>query len=363
MVTRGFAFALILALTAGTAAADRVKDLTTVAGVRTNQLTGYGLVVGLAGTGDDASSPIVRRTLAKALKRLDIAIAPEELRAKNVAAVMITADLPPFARPGQAIDVVVSSFGSAKSLAGGTLLATPLKGGDQKTWAVAQGPLAVGGFLIDAGAASERKNHVTVARLPGGATVEGIAPTPLPKRELVLLLREPDFTTAVRIATAITAALGPDTATARDAGAVIVPLGERWRGDVAGLIATIEPLAVDPDQVARVVIDERTGTVVIGGEVVLRPVAIAYGGLTVQISEKPEVSQPAPLGGGKTTVVPRTEAVVTEAAGDLHALPAAATLSELTTALNRLGVKPRDLIAILAALRAAGALRAEVEVL
>jgi flagellar P-ring protein precursor FlgI len=242
-------------------------------------------------------------------------------------------------------------------------VSAPLKGGDQKTWAVAQGPLAVGGFLIDAGAASERKNHVAAARIPGGATVEGTAPTPLPKREVVLLLREPDFTTAVRIAAAITAALGPDTATARDAGAVIVPLGQRWRGDVAGLIATIEPLTVEPDQVARVVIDERTGTVVIGGEVALRPVAIAYGGLTVQISEQPEVSQPAPLGRGKTTVVPRTEAIVTEVAGDLHALPAAATLSELTTALNRLGVKPRDLIAILAALRAAGALRAEVEVL
>jgi flagellar P-ring protein precursor FlgI len=357
-----------LALCAGVATvaparADRIKDLATVEGVRKNQLVGAGLVTGLAGTGDDASSPIVRRSMAKLLSRLDIKISAEELRAKNVAIVTVTADLPPFARPGQLIDVVVASSGSAKSLAGGVLVGTPLKGPDQRTWALAQGQLAVGGFLVEAGAGSQRKNHVTVARIPGGAVVEGSAPTQMPQRQLVLNLKTADFTTATRIAVAIEGALGAGTAIPRDAGSVVVPITASWKGKVTALIATIEGVEVTPDAVARVVVDERTGTVVLGGHVRLGPAAIAYGGLSVQIAERPEVSQPAPLGRGQTAVVPRSDVAVTEGGGELRMIAGAANVGELTAALNRLGVKPRDLLAILNALAAAGALRAEVQVL
>jgi flagellar P-ring protein precursor FlgI len=363
MVTRPLLALAMIAVATATAAADRIKDVATVEGVRGNQLTGFGLVVGLEGTGDDASSPVVRRSLAKLLKRLDISIDADELRAKNVAAVMITAELPPFARPGQAIDVVVSSVGSAKSLAGGTLIATPLKGADQRSWAVAQGQLAVGGFLVEASAGTQRKNHVTVARIPGGATIERGAPTVMPRKELVLVLRQPDFTTATRVAVAIEGALGAGAAIPRDAGTVVVPIPGAWRDKVPALLATIEAVSVEPDVVARVVVDERTGTVVLGGEVRLAPAAIAYGGLTVEISEQPEVSQPEPLGRGRTAVVPRSQVGVTEVAGDLHALPASVSVSEVASTLNRLGVKPRDLIAILSALKAAGALRAELVVM
>ena len=365
MVTAGrlAVLALALAATAAPAAADRIKDLASVDGIRTNQLTGFGLVTGLAGTGDDASSPLVRRSMAKLLGRLDIKISADELRAKNVAAVLVTAELPPFARAGQALDVVVSSNGSAKSLAGGTLIATALKGADQRTWAVAQGPVAVGGFLVEAGAGSQRKNHVTVGRVPGGATVEGDAPTAMPRGQVVLVLHEPDFTTATRVAVAIDAALGAGSAVPRDAGSIVVPVAASWKGKVPALIALIESLAVEPDLVARVVVDERTGTVVLGGEVRLRPTVVAYGGLTVQIAERPEVSQPRGRGRGDTTVVPRSDVAVAEAAGELHPLPGAASISELASALNRLGVKPRDLIAILSALKAAGALRAELVVM
>lgn len=362
MTARLATIATVLAL-AAPASADRIKDLATVEGVRANHLTGFGLVIGLAGTGDDASSPIVRRSMAKLLSRLDIKISPDELKAKNVAAVIVTAELPPFARPGQALDVVVSSAGSAKSLAGGTLIETPLKGADQRTWALAQGPLAVGGFLAEAGAGSQRKNHVTVARLPGGALVEGDAPTVMPRKRLTLMLKQPDFTTATRIAVAIEDALGAGAAVPRDAGSVDIAITATWRDKVPALIATIEALEVAPDAVAKVVVDERTGTVVLGGDVRLGPAAIAYGGLTVQIEEKPKVSQPNPLAGGKTTTVPRSKVEVTETPGELHALAGAANVRDLASALNRLGVKPRDLIAILQALAAAGALRADIEVL
>jgi len=360
-VSRVAALALGLCLAAAPVAADRIKDLATIEGVRKNQLMGVGLVVGLAGTGDDSS--IVQRSLAKMLGRLDITIDPQELKAKNVAVVVVTADLPPYARPGQALDVVVSSSGSAKSLAGGTLIMTPLKGPDRRTWALAQGPLAVGGFLVEAGAGSQRKNHVTVARVPGGALVEGTAPTPLLERQVVLNLKVADFTTATRIAVAIEGALGAGTAIPRDAGAVVVPITATWKGRVPALVATLESVEVTPDAVARVVIDERTGTVVLGGQVRLGSAAIAYGGLTVQIAEEPEVSQPAPRGRGQTAVVPRSEVAVTEAPGELQLVADAASVGALTAALNRLGVKPRDLIAILQALAAAGALRAELQVL
>ncbi len=345
------------------AGADRLKDLATIEGVRGNQLTGFGLVVGLAGTGDDASSPVTRRSLAKMLKRLGVTIDAAEIKAKNVAAVLITAELPPFARPGQALDVTVSSMGSAKSLGGGTLIATPLKGADGETWALAQGPVAVGGFLVEGGAGTQRKNHVTVARIPGGATVENGAPTEMPTRELVFVLHRPDFTTAARVAAGIDAVLGAGAARARDAGAVAVRITAADRGKVTAMVARLELIEIEPDVIARVVVDERTGVVVVGADVRLRGVAIAYGGLTVSVDERPEVSQPGVLAKGDTAVVPRTTIGVVEQSGELRPLPAAASVADVAAALNSLGVKPRDLIAILQALQAAGALRAELEVI
>ncbi len=344
------------------ARADRLKDLVTVEGVRSNQLTGVGLVVGLAGTGDDASSPMVRQMLASAYQGLGVKLDAGAIKAKNVAVVLVTAELPPFARKGQRIDVTVSSSGGAKSLAGGTLIATPLKI-EGRAWAVAQGPLAVGGFLVEAGAGTERKNHVTVARIPGGATVEGKVPTRMPEREVVLLLEQADFTTATRIATAIDANFGAGTALARDAGSVVVTISPAWAGKVSALIAELEALDATPDGRARVVVDERTGAVVLGGDVRLSPAAIAYGGLSVAISESAEVSQPAPLAKGKTAVVPTSEVAVTEAAGELRTLPTASSVADVAAALNSLGVKPRDLIAVLQALARAGALHADLEVM
>ncbi|MBP6632676.1 MAG: flagellar basal body P-ring protein FlgI [Kofleriaceae bacterium] len=361
------ALALTLAVLASAGAparADRLKELVTIEGVRANQLTGFGIVVGLDGTGDDARSPVVRRSLAKMLKRLGVTIDAGEIKAKNVAAVVITAELPPFARPGQALDVTVASMGSAKSLGGGMLIATPLKGADGQTWALAQGALTVGGFAAEGGSgSSSKKNHVTVARLPGGATVEAGAPTTLPSRELVLVLASPDFTTATRIATAIEAALGPGSARARDAGAVVVPLGAGQRGKVPALIAQLEALEVAPDAGAKIIVDERTGTVVVGEHVRLGKAAIAYGGITIQINEASAVSQPGPLSGGKTAVTPATDVKVDEQGGQLTVIEGAASVGDVAAALNALGVKPRDLVSILGALKAAGALRADLEVL
>ncbi|HVV85933.1 MAG TPA: flagellar basal body P-ring protein FlgI [Kofleriaceae bacterium] len=341
--------------------ADRIKDLATVQGVRGNALVGYGLVTGLAGTGDD--SALVKQSVAQALKALGTTVNAADIKAKNVAAVMITAELPPFARSGQRIDVNVSSMGAAKSLAGGTLVKALLEDDGGRVWAIAQGPVAVGGFLVEAGAGTERKNHVTAARIPDGAIVEREAPTRMPDHQVVLLLDHPDFTTASRIATAIQADLGAGSALARDAGSVVVPVPLDWRDNVAGLVAHLEAIEANPDQAARVVVDERTGTVVIGGNVSLTTAAIAYGGLSVTIRETPEVSQPAPLGRGETKVVPRTAMSVTEEPGELHTVGPAASVADVASALNALGAKPRDLIAILQALVRAGALHAQLEVM
>jgi flagellar P-ring protein precursor FlgI len=360
-ILRMVALLLLLPAIAG---ATRVKELADVAGFRPNQLVGMGLVVGLAGTGDDASSVITRRELAMMTRRLGLAIDPSEIKAKNIAAVSITAELPPFARPGMAIDVTVSSMGSAKSLAGGTLLLTPLKGVDLGTYALAQGQLTVGGFAAEGGSGSSaKKNHVTVARIPGGARVEKEAPGVLARDEVVLVLRQPDFTTASRIASSVNAALGEGAARLRDPGAVVVPVSARWKGRVVDLIATLEALEASPDAPARVVIDERTGTIVVGAAVTLGPAAIAVGGITVEVTETPLVSQPNPLSkGGETVVMPDSQVRVEEAAGDVKLVPTATTVADVARALNALGAKPRDLAAIFQALKDAGALRAELVV-
>jgi flagellar P-ring protein FlgI len=358
------AFAATAAL-APTAHADRIKDLTSIAGVRDNHLTGFGLVVGLDGTGDDARSPMVKGALTKMLKRLGITIDPNDLKGKNVAAVMLTAELPAFAKPGMTFDVTISSLGNAKSLAGGTLLATPLKGPDERTWAIAQGALSVGGFVAEGSSGSSaKKNHATVGRLTGGAIVEAAAPTVMPESEIVLVLHQPDFTTATRMRDAIATALGASAAQLRDAATVVVAVPAESRGAVAQLIARLEALEVEPDVRAKVIIDEKTGTIVIGEAVALRPAAITFGALTVEIEESAAVSQPiAPVGRGDTKIVPRSNVRVREDDSAMRLVRKAGTVGDVAAALAALGAKPRDLVSILRALRAAGSLRAELETL
>jgi flagellar P-ring protein precursor FlgI len=361
-----FALLASLALTGATGAAhaDRIKDLTTIAGVRDNHITGFGLVVGLDSTGDDARSPLVKSALTKMLKRLGMTIDPNDLKGKNVAAVMLTAELPAFAKPGMTFDVTISSLGNAKSLAGGTLLAAPLKGPDDRTWAIAQGALSVGGFVAEgASGSSTKKNHTTVGRLPGGATVEATAPTLMPEREIVLVLNQPDFTTATRMRDAINGALGNTAARLGDAATVVIAIPPDARGAVAQLIARLEAIEVVPDVRAKVIVDEKTGTIVIGEQVSLRPAAITFGALTVEISETPAVSQPAPSlhGSGTTAIVPQTDVKVHETDSPIRVLHKAATVGDVAAALAALGAKPRDLVSILRALKAAGALRADLE--
>lgn len=358
-----FLILTVLAALAPAARADRIKDLSTIGGIRDNHLTGFGLVIGLDGTGDDARSPAVKSALTKMLKRLGVTIDPSDLKAKNVAAVMVTAELPAFAKPGMAIDITVSSMGNARSLAGGTLLATPLKGADLRTWAIAQGALSVGGFIADGSTGSSaKKNHSLVGRVPGGALVEASAPTRMPHERIAFVLKDPDFTTATRMRDAIVAELGDGTAQLVDASTVTVaaPKG----GEVAALIARLEALDIAPDVKAKVIVDERTGTIVIGEAVTLRAAAITFGALTVEIGETPVASQPvAPFGQGDTRVLPRTEIKVNEAENPMRMVSQAATVGDVAAALAALGAKPRDLVSILRALKAAGALRAELETL
>jgi flagellar P-ring protein FlgI len=365
---RRLALVLVLVLVSASAArADRLKDLVDVEGFRDNPLVGYGLVVGLQGTGDDASSAPTRKLLAQLIKHLGVQIDAVDLKAKNVAAVVVTASLPPFSRPGAALDVTVSSIGTAKSLQGGVLVVTPLKGADLGVYALAQGSLSLGGFAVDAASGSStKKNHATVARIPGGARVEQEAPTLMPRGQVVLMLRQPDFTTAARIAEAVDAKLGAGTAMVRDPGAVVVAIGKDWKGKVVGLVAQLESIETTPDVGAKVVIDERTGTVVVGAAVKLGPAAIAHGGLTVKVSEKTEVSQPGGVlsqNNGQTVASPSSEIEASEEAGKIEVIAGAATVGDVAAALNAIGVKPRDLVAIFEALKAAGALHAEIVVL
>ncbi|HET9620983.1 MAG TPA: flagellar basal body P-ring protein FlgI [Kofleriaceae bacterium] len=359
------ALAVLAVAGAPPARADRIKDLTTIAGVRDNHITGFGIVVGLDGSGDDAKAPVTKSAMTKMLKKLGITIDASDLKGKNIAAVMLTAELPAFAKPGMTFDVTVSSIGNAKSLAGGTLLATPLKGPDERTWAIAQGALSVGGFVAEgASGSSSKKNHPTVGVLSGGAVVEATAPTVMPEREIVLVLNQPDFTTATRMRQAITTALGVDLATARDAATVVVTVPPDAKGQVAQLIAKLEAIDVDPDVRAKVVVDEKTGTIVIGEAVSLRPAAITFGALTVEVEETPTVSQAAPLAkGGKTKVVARSDVKVNEDSKSMRMLKKVGTVGDVAGALAQLGAKPRDLVSILRALKAAGALRADLETL
>ncbi|MFO7783493.1 MAG: flagellar basal body P-ring protein FlgI [Thermodesulfobacteriota bacterium] len=355
----------LLPVLESTAHGARLKDLASIKGTRSNQLVGYGLVVGLDGTGDGSGTKFTVQSLINMMERLGIHALPGQVKVANVAAVMITADLPPFARVGSEIDVMVSSVGDAESLQGGTLLLSPLKGADNNIYALAQGPLLLGGFSA-AGAAGGgvQKNHPTVARIPGGATIEREIPFQFNTLdELTISLNNPDFTTALRVAGAINREIGPDIATPTDAGTVRVQVPESSRGNLVPLVAGLEQIDVKPDNSARIVLAERTGTVVMGDNVRIAPVAIAHGNLSVQIKERKDVSQPLPFARGETVVTDDTELAVTEERQKLLYLSEGANLGEVVNALNAIGVSPRDLITVLQAIRASGALYADLDVI
>jgi flagellar P-ring protein precursor FlgI len=356
--------ALGLAPGAGFAQQVRIKDIADVEGVRENQLVGYGLVVGLNGTGDRLRSAVfTRQSLIGVLERLGVNTRDQErqLDTRNVAAVMVTANLPAFARTGARIDIAVSTLGDATNLTGGTLLVTPLLGADGEVYAVAQGPVVTGAISARGAAGSVTRGVPTAGRIANGATVEREVPYRFAgSSQLRLSLRNPDLTTARRIAAAINASAGSAVATASDPRTVGVALGGR---DSIAFLAQIEQLRVTPDQVARVVIEEASGTIVMGANVRLSTVAIAQGNLTIRITETPQVVQPNAFAGGQTALVPRTEVQVDDQAERrLGILRGGVTLEELVRGLNGLGVGPRDMITILQTIKAAGALQAELEV-
>jgi flagellar P-ring protein precursor FlgI len=359
------ALAAALALLApGAAGASRVKELVDVVGVRDNVLVGYGLVVGLAGTGDTERLLFTQQSLAGMLGRLGIRIDPKDVRARNVAAVMVTARIPPFVRPGSRVDVAVGSLGNARSIAGGILLTTPLAAGDGKVYAVAQGPVQVGGYEAGSGATWVRNNTPTSGRIAGAAIVERAVDTKLPAGPMTLALRRPDLTTASRIAAAANAKLGSGVAKALDAAGVELTPPDARKDDLVAFLSEVEALEVEADIRARVVVSERTGTLVAGEGVRIRPVAIAHGGLQVSVRTQSLVSQPSPFAKqGQTVTTQDVDVRAEQQAGAAVALPATATVQDLAKALNTLGAAPRDLIAILEAMKAAGALEAELEVL
>ncbi|VAX08884.1 Flagellar P-ring protein FlgI [hydrothermal vent metagenome] len=356
--------ALLMCLSYGTAQAERIKDLASIAGVRSNQLLGYGLVVGLSGSGDKVnSSPFTEQSLKTMLANLGIVVPPGmSIKPKNVAAVTVHSDLPPFAKPGQKIDVTVSSIGDAKSLRGGSLLMTPLKGADGKVYAVAQGNLVVGGLSASgADGSSITINIPSVGRISGGASVERAVPSPFAQGSTFTLnLHQGDFTTARRLSESINKAIGPGVSQPVDATSIVVnaPVDP---GQRVSFVSMIENLEVNPGSVAaRIIVNSRTGTVVISSNVRVAPAAVSHGSLTVTISENTEVSQPNAFAGGATAVVPQSDIGVESAVDRMFLFNPGVTLDEVVRAVNEVGAGPSDLVAILEALKQAGALRAEL---
>lgn len=359
---RTLALLIVIASSSALAGKARLKELTDVQGFRENALVGYGLVVGLTNTGDTEQVLFTMQSMSGLLGRLGVRIDPRDIRSRNVAAVMVTGKLPTFSRTGATIDVTVSAMGNARSLQGGTLLFTPLAGADGVVYAVGQGPVQVGGFDVQAAYASVRKNSPASGTVPGGATVEKSVVPNLGTGPLTLRLRRPDFTNASRIAAGVNAALGGAGAKALDAAAVevAVPAGQ----SPTELLAQLEAIEIEADSRAKVVVSERTGTVVLGETVRLRPAAVAHGGLRVSIQTSFGVSQPGAFAtGGQTVVAPSQAVDAKEDEKSAVKVPKASTVDELVTALNAIGAPPRELIAILQALKAAGALDADIEVL
>lgn len=352
------------ALHADETGSARVKDVATLQGYPALPLIGYGLVIGLNKSGDRRQTLFSAQSLANTLEKLGVVVPGEQIKIENIAAVLVTSELPPFSRPGARVDVTVSSIGDARSLQGGTLIATGLRGPDGTTYALAQGPLTLGGYGGGGGGNSVQVNHLTVGRVPGGGLVQLAQRVALPNEgELLLTLAEADFATAHRLAATINTDLGVGTARAVDSATVAVQVPAEYRGAIPDLMARLEPLSVSVDVPARVVINERTGTVVVGAHVRLGAAAVAHGNLSVKISTRFEPSQPAPFSSGETVVVPQEEVDVTESDARLVALQEGTTLDSVVRALNALGATPRDIIAIMQALKTAGALRAELVII
>lgn len=350
-------------LTPRTANAVRIKDVATFSGVRDNQLVGYGLVVGLNGTGDKKDSTFTMRSMVNMLENMGVSVSQKQLKPRNVASVMVTVKMPVSAKPGATLDVTVSSLGDATSLLGGVLLMTPLKGIDGKVYALAQGSLAIGGFSVGGNAATAQKNVTTVGLIPGGAIVERAIPFKFNSQEnLTLAMHGADFSTTNQVAERINAALGGNFARPLDVSTVELQIPADFKGNLVPLMASLENIEIMPDAAARVVVDEKTGTVILGRDVRISRVAVAHGSLQVVVSEGADVSQPAPFGGGSTVAVPRTDIATAEEQRNLNIVEGA-TLQELVDGLNSLGATPRDLISILRALKTAGALHASLEVI
>ena len=359
---RILAILVLLATANAAAAAPRIKDLVDFEGVRGNDLVGYGLVVGLNGSGDGIrNAPFTEEALSNLLERLGVNVSGEQFRPKNVAAVIVTGTLPPFARAGSRVDVTVSAIGDAKNLLGGTLIMTPLNAADGEIYAVAQGPIIAGGVGAEGDGARAQIGVPTSGSIPGGARIEREVPFVLNDLENVrLALREPDFTTAARIEFAINQALGGAVATMGDSGTIVLDLAASGQAP-ARLLAAIENLEVQPAQKARVVVDQRSGTIVLGADVKISRVAISQGNLTIRVNETPVASQPNPFAEGETLALPRTDIEIDEGAENRMALVEEnVTLADLVDGLNALGVGPRDMIDILKSIKAAGALHAEL---
>ncbi len=343
--------------------AERIKDIASFEGVRENQLIGYGLVVGLEGTGDKGISTM--QSIANMLQRMGLAVKPNDLKAKNTAAVIVTATLPPFPKPGLRIDALVSTIGDAKSLQGGTLLISPLRAADGSVYALAQGPVSIGGFIGGGGGAKVQKNHPAAGRVPEGAVIEKDPPFTLGNNgELRLFLHKPDFTTASSIARKINETFQSEYAFAADPSSVKLKIPPQYSSKIADFISQVEIITVSVDSPAKVVVNEKTGTIVIGDNVRISPVAVAHGNLTIEVKTEYQVSQPPPFApqNAETVVVPKQDVKVKEEKAALIQV-SGVTLGEIVKALNALGVTPRDLISILQVMRKSGALKAELEIM
>lgn len=364
LATRILALLTVTASLLPSATTDlRIKELASIEGVRDNQLIGYGLVVGLNGTGDRKQTVFSAQSLTNMLQQLGVSVPPTAIRVNNTAAVMITATLPPFAQPGSRIDITASAIGDASSLQGGIVIMTVLKGIDGQPYAVAQGPIVVGGFTAGGSGTKQTQNHPTVGRVPAGAIVERLAPSVSPDKEIKLQLRRADYTTAARIVGAVNKQFGKATARAESAGLVLVSIPKDQSASPIEFISQLEGLRLTPDRIGRIVVNERTGTIVMGKEVTISPIAIMHGNLSVEVETTFDVSQPAPLSQGTTTTVPKVGVAIKEEKAKDIVLKDGANVEDLVRALMSIGSTPRDVIAILQSLRSAGALDAELEII
>jgi len=359
-------FLWLIASLGAASGGTRLKDLISIEGVRDNQLVGYGLVVGLNGTGDKNTTFFSTQSLTNLLQRMGVTVSPTLVLVRNTAAVLVTADLPPFAQPGVRMDINVAAIGDSTNLRGGLLVLTALKASDGQVYAAAQGSVVTGGFVAGRGGNSQTVNHPTAGRVPNGAIIEKAAPSVEPSGRIKLQLKREDFTTAARISDAINQRFGGENspaAKAENPGLISVVLPAAYKGKEVQFLGELENLAVDPDRAAKIVINERTGTIVMGKDLRIAPVAVLHGGLTVEIQTNLNVSQPGPLSGGQTTVAPEVTVVAKEEKARNVILKQGASVEELVRALTAIGSTPRDIIAILQNLKASGALDADLEVI